>query len=524
MPRTRRSSPPGRIRRARSAGSSPRARPATFFDTAIELANPDLAAGGHRGAHLRQGRRHARPARRARTGAAIRVGPRRQRARRRGGRRLHHGRERSPARRLAHDGLGLPAYVAGRGYGMHIETAAPAPSPTWIFAEGSTVLDFDLFYLLQNPQPTTTHATVRYLLPSGAAVTRTYDLPPGSRTTDPRERRPGPRRDGRLRRGDGRRADRRRAGDVPHGAERAARGRARVDGRPGAGDAVVPGRGRHGRVLRPLRPGRQSRRHRRAGRGALREAGRLVVTRQYIVRAHSRFSVYVDAIDGLENTSVATTITSTNAVPIVVERSMYWPGNFFDYYEWHGSAGSTDHGTRWVVAGAESSDGAEYPELRADRQSPRIVPARARLTFLNPAPLPAAPPIDVALPPNSRTTVAVPAGSVPSVSFFGVLVESVGASARRPCRRERRLSDLVRRPALERRRQRAGDAAALIAHGRPGAARGARFRFSPSGRTSSPAFSRKNVLACAAVQGRWRRLVGQSSRCQPGSPATELRS
>src|SRR6185503_17631375 len=45
------------------------------------------------------------------------------------------------------------------------------------------VLDFDLYYLLQNPQATTTHASVRYLLPSGGVVTRTYDLAPGSRTT-----------------------------------------------------------------------------------------------------------------------------------------------------------------------------------------------------------------------------------------------------------------------------------------------------------------------------------------------------
>ena len=80
------------------------------------------------------------------------------------------------------------------------------------------------------------------------------------------------------------------------------------------------------------------------------------VTRSYTVRAHSRFSVYVDGIPGLENTSVATTMTSTNGVPIVVERAMYWPGGFFDYYEGHSSAGSTTTALRWVVAGAESND------------------------------------------------------------------------------------------------------------------------------------------------------------------------
>ena len=151
------------------------------------------------------------------------------------------------------------------------------------------------------------------------------------------------------------------------------------------------------------------------------------VTRQYAVRAHSRQSIYVDDIPDLANSAIATTVTSTNAVPIVVERAMYWPGGFFDYYESHGSAGSTSTARRWVVAGAESSTALNTQSFVLIA-NPEDRAGTARLTFLNPAPLPAAPPIDVALPPNSRTTVAVPAGSVPSVSFFGVLVESVGGA------------------------------------------------------------------------------------------------
>jgi hypothetical protein len=68
-------------------------------------------------------------------------------------------------------------------YGSHAETATAAPATTWFLAEGSTVLDFDLFYLLHNPQATTTLATVRFLLPSGTTISRSYSLPPGSRTT-----------------------------------------------------------------------------------------------------------------------------------------------------------------------------------------------------------------------------------------------------------------------------------------------------------------------------------------------------
>src|SRR6185436_11921937 len=76
-----------------------------------------------------------------------------------------------------------PGNVADRGYGSHMEGAGDAPATTWFFAEGSTVLGFDLFYLLQNPQASITHATVRFLTPGGTVVARTYDLAPGSRTT-----------------------------------------------------------------------------------------------------------------------------------------------------------------------------------------------------------------------------------------------------------------------------------------------------------------------------------------------------
>ena len=59
-------------------------------------------------------------------------------------------------------------------YGSHAETSAGAPATQWFLAEGSTVLGFQLFYLLQNPQTPVATATVRYLLPSGAPIVHTY--------------------------------------------------------------------------------------------------------------------------------------------------------------------------------------------------------------------------------------------------------------------------------------------------------------------------------------------------------------
>ncbi len=314
-----------------------------------------------------------------------------------------------------------------RGFGLHLETAASAPSPTWFLAEGSTVLGFDLFYLLQNPQATATQATVRFLLPSGQTITRTYDLAPGSRTTVYVNGIPG------LEETDVageitavapivvERAMYRSSPDEPlrlghasMGVPAAATEWFLAEGatgaffdlyvliaNPGASDAAVD--------VRFARPD-----------GSL-------VTRQYTVAAHSRFSIYVDGIAEVANTSVATTVTSTNAVPIVVERAMYWPGGFFDYYESHGSAGSTSTAQRWVVAGAENNSPLSTQSFVLIANTENRA-GTARLTFLYPEPVPAAAPIDVVLPPNSRTTVAVPGGQFPVVSYFGVLVESVGTS------------------------------------------------------------------------------------------------
>jgi hypothetical protein len=152
-----------------------------------------------------------------------------------------------------------------------------------------------------------------------------------------------------------------------------------------------------------------------------------VVTRVYSVRAHSRYSVYVDAIPGLESTSVATTLTSTNGAPIVAERSMYWPGSFFDYYEGHNSPGSTTTALRWVVAGAESrSTGEAQTFVLIANTDGRA--GQATLTILRDRndtwPPEAA--TTVSLPANSRTTVPVQLGF--GDGPFAVLVASTGAA------------------------------------------------------------------------------------------------
>jgi hypothetical protein len=314
-------------------------------------------------------------------------------------------------------------------YGSHAETATASAASTWFLAEGTTAGGFDLFYLLQNPQPNTqqtmTVVSARFLLPSGATITRTYGLPPESRTTIYVNQIAG-------------------LEDTDVSADLSADGPFIVERamyRNSATEVFALGTGSLG-ITAPAtswffaegatgsffdlyiliaNPGLTD----AIVRADYARSDGAVITRTYTVRAHSRFSVYVDDVPGLEHTSVATTLTSTNGVPVVAERAMYWPGRFSDYYEGHTSAGSTSTAIEWVVAGGEHGgpSAAQTFVLIANTAS---TAGEATLTvlpdigFTGPAPAP----IVVPLPPHSRTTVPIAAVTGP----FGVRVLSTGGS------------------------------------------------------------------------------------------------
>jgi hypothetical protein len=309
----------------------------------------------------------------------------------------------------------------GHGYGSHAETALEAPSTQWFLAEGSTVLGFDLFYLLQNPQATIAHVTVRYLLSSGTVITRTYDMAPRSRTTIYVNAIPG------IEETD---VSADISGDVPIIVERSmyrttpgqhfglgtassgvtapatrwflAEGATGIFfdlyvllANPGDTDAFVTA-------------------------DYAREDG-LVVSRSYVIHAHSRFSVYVDSIPGLTDASVATTVTSTNNVPIVVERAMYWPGSFFQYYEGHTSVGTTGTAQRWAIARGDGEAGTQTFVLLANTENRA---GEATIRILTPTGIDSNLQRTVSLRPDSRTTVELT--GMPPV--YGVIVTSTGTS------------------------------------------------------------------------------------------------
>ena len=239
----------------------------------------------------------------------------------------------------------------GAGYGSHAERAVTGPASTWYFAEGATHGAFDLFYLLQNAGSTTATATITYLLPAPRApIVRAYTLLPNSRRTIYVDQEPG------LEATDvsaqitadrpifAERAMYMTSGGQPFGAGTASAGITApalqwfiaegatgtffdlfvLIGNPSASSAAVT-------VTYLLPDG-------------------TTVEKTHQVAAQSRLTIGVKGEDPrLAATAVSATITSTNAVPIVVERAMWWPSP--NWYEGTVTAGTTTSAARWALAG-----------------------------------------------------------------------------------------------------------------------------------------------------------------------------
>ena len=85
------------------------------------------------------------------------------------------------------------------------------------------------------------------------------------------------------------------------------------------------------------------------------------LSRALIAPSNSRSNIWVDweQFDGVAgfpfaDVEVSATLTSTNGVPIIVERALWWPGpTFVTWAEAHNSAGATVTGTKWALAEGE---------------------------------------------------------------------------------------------------------------------------------------------------------------------------
>ena len=326
------------------------------------------------------------------------------------------------------------------GYGSHLETGVPAPATTWHFAEGSTSGDFALFYLLQNAQETAVAVTIRYLRPHGQPpIDKLYVLPALSRTTIVVDGQ-GPelastdvsavvtasapivaeRAMYLSRPGQPFMAGHSSAGVTApspdwffaEGATGAFFDLFLLLSNPGGSDAAVD--------VEYLLPGGSS------------------LTRSYVVAASSRLTIWVDdeqlpAGSGerpLAATPVSMRVHATNGVPVVAERTMWWPGpgvtsNF--WYETHNSPGATATATRWLIGGGDVDrpNGADTYVLLAN---PSATPARVRVSvwFSDGRGFPVWREYD--LPATSRTTVAMGDFQPGTPEHVGVVVESLGVT------------------------------------------------------------------------------------------------
>lgn len=294
-----------------------------------------------------------------------------------------------------------------RWYGGHTETGVADPSTTWYFAEGATHSGFDLFYLLQNPGPTTADVEVRYLLPDPEPpLTAHYTVAPHSRRTIW------------VNLEEARLADTDVSASilssVPIVAERAM-----YLGRPGlpfaAGHAAAGvttpatswliAEGATGSLFDLFvllaNPGDVTA---RVELRYLLPDGRRV-TREHEVPPSSRATVWVDYdAPELADTAVSTEVIARDGVPVVAERAMWWPGPTPAHWlEAHAAPASHVTARRWAlpaspafVTGADS-----YLLLANPGDTPGIVTVR-----LHPAEGPA---VERSwwLPATSRTSVWV---------------------------------------------------------------------------------------------------------------------
>ncbi len=242
------------------------------------------------------------------------------------------------------------------GYGSHAETSVSAPSTTWYLAEGATHSGFDLFYLLQNPDDGSATVEVKYLLPTGPPIVKVYSVA-------------GKRRfniwlnadDARLAHTDVSaviKADR--PIIVERAMYRSSGGTMFAAGHESAG-VTEPStewffaEGATGEffdefllIANPTIEDATVQ-----ARFLLQDGSSVLKT--YTGTANSRFNIWVDHEDTrLANAAVSAILTSTNGVPIVAERSMWWPGpTAATWTEAHNSAGVTSPGSTWALAEGE---------------------------------------------------------------------------------------------------------------------------------------------------------------------------
>lgn len=136
-------------------------------------------------------------------------------------------------------------------------------------------------------------------------------------------------------------------------------------------------------------------------------------SKTYVVPANARLTIWVDeerfgGVKSLDNASVSAVFRTTNGVPIVAERAMWWPGPTSEtWQEAHNSPGATETGTAWLVADGEVGADPGRTETFILVANRAASPASLKVTLL--FPYGGAPPSErtVLVAANARFTIDV---------------------------------------------------------------------------------------------------------------------
>ena len=240
------------------------------------------------------------------------------------------------------------------GYGSSGETAVTSPATLWYFAEGATHGAFDVYYLLQNANASDAHVSVKYLLPGGAQpIVLTYTVKGKSRFNIKVDDEPG------LSATD---VSAQITSDLPIIAERAmyfsTPQQPYAGGHASAGVNALSNQwflaeGATGYFAMYVCIGNPSNQQAQVHASYLLMDGSKV-EKDYTIDPNSRYTIDVPNQDPrLKSAAFSTLVTSTNNVPVIVERSMYWPNDGTGWIEGHNAIGLTVTGTKWMLAEGE---------------------------------------------------------------------------------------------------------------------------------------------------------------------------
>jgi hypothetical protein len=309
------------------------------------------------------------------------------------------------------------------GYGSHTEKASSGAERTWYFAEGSQGF-FHTFLLLANPEAAANHATVEFLVEGGTTITKEYDLLPSSRLTIDAAAIPEL-------------ADRSFGMTVtftnPGMAERAMyfgeaplfSGGHESAGVPAPSTNWFLPEGATGSFFTTfllLANPNQGQPPADVTMTYLPASGAPVTTTKRLA-AGERLTVNIATEDeSLASAAVATQVAST--LPIIVERSQYWPSTPDQWLEAHNSFGLTSTGLTWGLAEGRVGGEADY-QTYILLANPGTLPASVTITFLRTNGTTLTKTFTV--PPTSRFNVPVgPGTDVPELANeeFGARIES----------------------------------------------------------------------------------------------------